>query len=284
MMIVVTGATGTVGRHLVDLLPHNVVRAITRTPQNAGLPAQVEVVEGDPAKPETVAAALRGATALFLHPRAVGDAAGDLVALACELGVRRVVALAAANVEDDLTNQPSRYRGDRNKEAEDAAVNSGLEWTSLRPSSFAINTLYAWGNQIRTGDVVRYVYAAFEESPIHERDLAEIGARALLTDDLLGRPLELTGPQSLSHAEMVAVIGDVIGRPLRYEEIPPEVAEHGMLQHGFPEPFVKALMARYAAHLEQPQVPPTKEVEEILGRPARTYAQWVADHAAAFGN
>jgi uncharacterized protein YbjT (DUF2867 family) len=193
-----------------------------------------------------------------------------------------VVALAAANVDDPDTDQPSRLRGDRNREAEYAAVNSGLEWTSLRPSSFAINTLGAWGAQIRAGDVVRYVYGAFQESLIHELDLAEVAARALLCDDLLGRRLELTGPQSLSHAEQVAVIGEVIGRPLRFEEVPPSVAVQGMLRNGLPEPFVTALMARYAAHVARAQYPPTREVEHVLGRPARTYAQWVTDHAGAF--
>jgi uncharacterized protein YbjT (DUF2867 family) len=281
-MILITGATGLIGRPLVDILAGEgvAVRAVTRNPRATTLP--VEVVGGDPTKPETIASALAGATALFLHPRAVGDAAAELVALAAELGVRRVVALAAANVDDDIADQPSRHRGDRNKEAEDAAASSGLEWVSLRPSAFAINTLFAWGDQIRACDVVRYVYAAFQESPIHERDLAEVTAHALLSDDLLGRRVELTGPQSLSHADMVAIIGDVIGRPLRYQEIPPQAAKEGMRQRGFPAPFVDALMARYAAHLAQPQHPATHEVEKILGRPARTYAEWVADHAVAF--
>jgi uncharacterized protein YbjT (DUF2867 family) len=283
-MIVITGATGVVGRPLVDQLGAEgaAVRAVTRTPHAAGFPASVDVVSADPGKPSTMTAALAGATTLFLHPRAVGDAADELVALARELGVRRVVALAAANVDDADTDQPSRLRGDRNREAEYAAVNSGLEWTSLRPSSFAINTLGAWGAQIRAGDVVRYVYGAFEESLIHELDLAEVAARALLSDDLLGRRLELTGPQSLSHAEQVAVIGDVIGRPLRFEEVPPSAAMRGMLRNGLPEPFVTALLARYAAHVARAQYPPTREVEHVLGRPARTYAQWVTDHAAAF--
>lgn len=283
-MIVLTGATGPVGRSLVTLLAGEgaEIRAVTRTPPAADLPAQVEVVAGDPSQPETMAAALSGATTLFLHSRAVNDAASDLVALARELGVRRVVALAAANVDDDFAYQPSRYRGDRNKEAEDAAVGSGLEWVSLRPSTFAGNALSAWGDQIRAGDVVRYVYAGFQESPLDERDLVEVAARALLTDDLVGQRVELTGPQSLSHEQMVAVIGDVLGRPLRYQEIPPEAAKRGMLQRGMPAPFVEALMARYAAHLAQPQHPPTPEVEKILGRPARTYATWVTDHAVAF--
>ena len=97
----------------------------------------------------------------------------------------------------------------------------------------------------------------------------------------MGQRLELTGPQSLTHEEMVAIIGEVIGRPLRYQEIPPEAAKQGMVQHGFPEPFVEALMARYAKGVGQAAYL-TGEVEKILGRPARTYAQWATDHADAF--
>jgi uncharacterized protein YbjT (DUF2867 family) len=282
-MLFVTGATGTIGRPLVDLLVGEgaEVRAVTRNPRAAGLPADVEVVEGDPSRPETIAAFLEGVTGLFLHPRAVGTPAVELLALARERGVKRVVTLSAMNVDDDLDQQPSRYRGDRNKEVEDAAVGSGLEWVSLRSSFFADNTLQAWGAQIRAGDVVRGPYASFAEAPIHERDLAGVGVRALLTDELVGQRCLLTGPRSLTHQEMVAIIGDVIGRPLRYQEIPPEAAEQGMVQHGFPEPFVEALLARYARGVGQ-AAPLTGEVETILGRPARTYAEWVADHAAAF--
>ncbi len=282
-MILVTGATGTVGRPLIEVLSTAGadIRAVIRKGQAAGLPAHVEVVVGDLSRPETIAPALRGVTALFLHPRAVADAAFELVALAREQGVQRVVALSAINIDDPLDQQPSRSNGDRNKEAEQAAVASGLEWVSLRPSSFASNTLQAWGAQIRAGDVVRYVYAAFEESLLDERDLAAVGARALLSDDLLGRRLMLSGPQSLSHAEMVATIGEVIGRPLRFQEVEPEVLKRGMIANGFAEPFVTALLARYAREVGQ-AAPVTGEVERILGRPARSYAQWVADHADAF--
>lgn len=281
-MILVTGATGFVGRPLVDHLTGADIRAVTRSPEDPGLPLGVEVVEGDPSRPETIASALLGVTAVFLHPRAVGDGAESLAALAKAQGVKRIVALSALNIDDDLADQPSRHRGDRNKEAEDAAVGSGLEWTSLRPGSYAVNTLLAWGAQIRAGDVVRGPYAKFAESPIHEQDLAEVGAHALLTDELVCRRLELTGPQSLTHEEMVAIIGEVLGRPLlRYEEIPAEAAVEGMVQRGFPAPFVEALMARYARGVGQP-APVTGEVERVLGRPARTYAEWVADHADAF--
>jgi uncharacterized protein YbjT (DUF2867 family) len=151
--ILVTGATGTIGRPLVDLLVGEgaTVRAVTRHPQATGLPAPVEIVAGDPARPATLAPFLAGVSSLLLHPRAVGDAAGELLALARERGVRRVVALSAVNVDDDLAAQPSRYTGDKNKEVEDAAVGSGLEWVSLRASAFADNALRAWGARSAPG-------------------------------------------------------------------------------------------------------------------------------------
>jgi uncharacterized protein YbjT (DUF2867 family) len=225
-------------------------------------------------------------TALFLHPRAVGLAAGELLALARQRGVERVVALSATNVDDPLDQQPSRYNGDRNKEVEDAAVASGLAWVSLRASSFAANTLRAWGARVRAGDVVSYPYASFAEAPIHERDLAEAIARALGSDALVarrGRRLELTGPQSLTHQQLVASIGEVLGRSLRFQELPPQAATQGMLTQGLPGRFVQALLARYAREVSQ-AAPVTGEVERILGRPARSYAEWVADHADAFQN
>ena len=287
-MLLVTGATGTIGRPLIDVLVNQDVklRAVTHNPKAAGLPAGVEVVEGDLSRPDTIAPHLDGVSALFLHPRAVGLAAGELLAAARQRGVRRVVALSATNVDDPLDQQPSRYQGDRNKEVEDAAVVSGLAWVSLRASSYAANTLRAWGAQIRAGDVVRGPYATFSEAPIHEWDLAEVIAHALHSDDLVarrGRRLELTGPQSLTHQQLVATIGEVLGRPLRYQELPPEVAKQGMIRQGIPEAFVEALMARYAREVGQP-APLSGEVERALGRPARTYAEWVADHAVAFQN
>jgi uncharacterized protein YbjT (DUF2867 family) len=287
-MLLLTGATGTIGRPLIDVLLNEgaKVRAVTHNPQATNLSAEVEVVEGDLSRPDTIAPFLEGVTALFLHPRAVGLAAGELLTLARQQGVQRVVALSATNVDDPLDQQPSRYNGDRNKEVEDAAVASGLEWVSLRASSFAMNTLQAWGAQIRAGDVVRYPYASFAEALIHERDLAEVIAHALHSDALAarrGRRRELSGPQSLSHEQMVAIIGEVLGRPLRYQELPPEAAKQGMIAQGLPGPFVQALMARYAREVGQ-VAPVTGEVERILGRPARTYAEWVADHADAFRN
>jgi uncharacterized protein YbjT (DUF2867 family) len=282
-MIVVTGATGTVGRPLVALLKDRgvTVRAVTRSTAAGTLPAGVEPVTADLTRPESLAAALEGVSALFVHPRAVGENAGKLLALAAEQGVQRVVALSATNVDDDPAYQPSRLNGDRNKEVEDAIARSGLPWVAVRANSFATNSIGMFGAQVRAGDVIRGPYANFAEALIHESDLAAVIAHALLNDDLDGRRIPVTGPQSLTHEELVAVIGEVIGRPLRFEEVPPEAAARGLVAHGFREAFVAALMARYARGAGQPALV-TDEVEQILGRPARTFAEWVIDHADAF--
>ena len=286
-MILVTGATGTVGRLLVDRLVAEgaEVRAVTRDPRSAGLPDRVEVVEGDPSAPGTVAPALAGCDGLFVNPRSVGTAAGELVSLAERRGVRRVVGLSATNVEDDLANQPSRYNGDRNKEVEDAVTSSGMDWVSLRSSFFANNSIGMWAWQIRAGaDLIRGPYAASAWAPIDPRDLADVGARALLgggLDDLAGRRLVLTGPQSLAFEEMVAAIGDALGRHLSYQEVPTEAAKQGLVAHGLPEPFVAALLAVQAEAAGQPAFV-SGEVEKVLGRPARSFARWAADHAAEF--
>lgn len=288
-MILVTGATGKVGRLLIDRLVAEgaEVRAVSRNPGSAGLPDHVELVEGDPSVPETVVPALAGCDGLFVNPRSVGIAAGELLALASRQGVRRVVGLSATNVDDDLANQPSRYNGDRNKEVEDAVTGSGMEWVTLRSSFFADNSIGMWGWQIREGaEVIRGPYAASAWAPIDPRDLAEVGARALLgegLEDLAGRRLVLTGPQSLTFEEMVADIGEAVGRNLSYQEVPAEAAKRAIVAHGLPEPFVAALLALQAEATRQPAFV-SGEVEKVLGRPASTFAQWAADHAAEFRN
>jgi len=268
-MYLITGATGVVGRPLVELLRGEQVRAVSRSATE--LPGAEVVSEPD----------FTGVGAVFLNPRAVGLDAVNLLASAQEHGVRKVVALAATNVDDPLDTQPSRFNGDRNREVEAAAIDSGLEWVSLRPTYFAINTEYSWGTQIRHGDVVRAPFPNASEAPIDPRDIAAVAATALTTDELLGQKLVLTGPESLTHVELVATIGRVLGRDLRFEAVPAEVAARAMVEHGHKPDFVQALMARYEREDGRPaQV--SADVEKALGRPARSFAEWVADHASLF--
>jgi uncharacterized protein YbjT (DUF2867 family) len=282
-MIVVTGATGTVGRPLIQHLVQRGerVRAVVRRSVGRDLPTDVEVVECDLSRPEGLGAALRDVSALFVHPRAVGIAAPDLLRIAADQGVQRVVCLSAINVDDALDHQPSRFQGDRNKEVEDAVASSALPWVSVRAGSFAINISMVWAAQIRGGsNVVRGPYGGFAEAVLHEQDLAAVIAAALCDHSLAGR-LPVTGPRALTYAQMVTTIGDVIGRPLRYEEISVTQSIENMVSQGVPRAFVEALMARYARDIEKP-IEISGNVAKILGRPAKTYSEWVGDHAAAF--
>jgi uncharacterized protein YbjT (DUF2867 family) len=185
--------------------------------------------------------------------------------------------MSAINVDDDPDHQPSRFNGDRNTEVERAVTRGDLPWVAVRPSSFATNTLGMWRGQVALGDTIRGAYGGFAEAVIHERDVAEVIARALLDDTLLGRRIPITGPEPLRLDEMVPIIGAVIGRPLRFQEIPAATAIEAITRNGVDEGFVRALMARYERGMRQPATV-AGEVEKILGRPARSFATWVIDH------
>jgi uncharacterized protein YbjT (DUF2867 family) len=276
--IVVTGATGNVGRPLVSELAAAGarVRAVTRTPEAAGFPDGVEAVY-------SAVDALPGATAVFLNSRALGGELADVVALARRSGVTKLVALSAINADDDFSRQPSRFRGDRNKEVEQLAVDSGLDWVSLRPAVFASNFVGMWSAQVRAGDVVGGPYAAASAAPIVETDIAAVAAQALLTDELVGQRIPLTGPQALTNSELVGTIGTVLGRPLRYLEVPADVVRQRFIGLGLGAEFADAYAAMLADALDKPALV-TREVEKITGRPATSFAQWVSDHRDLFTN
>ncbi len=157
---------------------------------------------------------------------------------------------------------------------------AGLQSTFIRPGIFASNAQFWWGSAIRDGDVVRWPYGAAETAPIDERDIAAVAARALLEDGHAGGDYVLTGPESLSQAEQVSIIGAAIGRRIRFEELSPE--EFRRETAGiWPRPVVDMLLAAWGATIGQPALV-TSTVADITGSPPRTFRQWVADHGAAF--
>lgn len=278
MTIVVTGATGNVGRPLVtELLSAGArVRAVTRQPAPAGFPSEVEVFG-------SAIDALPGASAVFLNSRALDGQMERVVAQCGRAGVTKLVALSAINADDDVTRQPSRYRGDRNREVERLAVDSGLAWVSLRPTVFATNFAGMWSAQIRTGDVVAGPYAAASAAPIVETDIAGVAARALLTEDHVGQRIPLTGPEAFTNSELVEVIGGVLGRALQYREIPADAVRQRFIGLGFSAGFADAYLAMQAETLDNPALV-THDVEKILGRPPVPFAQWVSEHRQIFSN
>lgn len=278
MTIVVTGATGNVGRPLVtELLAAGArVRAVTRQPAPAGFPPGVEVFG-------SATDALSGASAVFLNSRALGGQLEDVVAQCRREGVAKLVALSAINADDDDARQPSRFRGDRNREVERLAIDSGLAWVSLRPTVFATNFAGMWSAQIRAGDVVAGPYAAASTAPIVESDISGVAARALLTDELVGQRIPLTGPGAFTNSELVEVIGGVLGRALQYHEIPTEAVRQRFIALGFGAGFADAYIAMLAETLDRPALV-TGDVERILGRPPVPFARWVSEHRSVFAN
>jgi uncharacterized protein YbjT (DUF2867 family) len=276
MTIVVTGATGNVGRPLVSRLAAagTRVRAVTRTPETAGFPDGVEAVS-------SAVAALPGASAVFLNSRALGNDLADVVALAERSGVTKLVAFSAINADDDFSRQPSRFRGDRNKEVEQLCIDSGVAWVSLRPAVFVTNFAGMWSAQIRAGDIVGGPYARASSAPIVDADIAAVAAHALLTDELVGQQIPLTGPQAFTNAELVEEIGTVLGRPLRYVEAPPEVVRQRFIAIGLGAEFADAYTAMLAETVDKPALV-TREVEKITGQPATTFARWVSDNRHLF--
>ncbi|WP_412540247.1 SDR family oxidoreductase [Longispora sp. K20-0274] len=274
-MILVTGATGNVGRQVVAQLLEagEKVRAISRDPATAGLPDGVEVLEGDLRRPETLPAALRDVDRVYLFP--VHGALDDFLAAARDAGVGRIVLLSSMAVNFEHSNDIARWHA----ECEQSVRDSGLAWTFLRPGAFMANDL-AWGHSIRAEGVVRAAYGDAASAPIDERDIAEVAVRALLDEGHAGEAYTLTGPASLTQVDRVRIIGEVLGRELRFEELTPEAARAHLdqfLPPGIAEVLVGLLAATAGTTAE---VEPA--FERITGRAGGTYARWVARRAAEF--
>lgn len=278
-MILVSGATGNVGRHVVDqLLSHGTeVRALTRDPAASGLPSAAEPVTGDLTRPETVAHAFRDVDVLFLFP--VPGTAGPILRVARDHGVRKVVLLSSAAVEYRTPGADNAIVA-AHRDLEHDVASSGLEWTLLRPCGFAANTRQ-WAPQIRADGVVRGPYAGAEMALVHERDIADAATRVLLTDGHEGAAYVLTGPESLTQAEQARRIGEAIGRPVRYEELPLAAARAQMIADGVPPSFADMSLT-FQAELVGVPAAISADIEMLTGHAARGFGRWAAEHAADF--
>ncbi|MEE1816234.1 NAD(P)H-binding protein [Streptomyces sp. SP18ES09] len=279
-MILVTGATGTVGREVARLLaPAHPVRVLTRRPELAAFQGpDVTVVRGGFTDPESLHRALTGVHAAFLVTnRVTEEDDARFIEAARARGVRHLVKLSAAAVEDpeadDLVTRWQRAN-------ERTLRESGLEWTLLRPRSFMSNTL-SWASAIRSDGVVRALYGGSANACVDPRDIAEVAVHALTGDGKGGRVHALSGPAAVTALEQTAVLSEVLGRPLRFEELGPERARSALLDR-YPEAIADALMHSAERQRAGAKARVDSAVPEVLGRPARTFATWAADHAGAF--
>lgn len=271
-MILVTGATGNMGRPLVRLLSEAgaAVRAVTRDARKAeGMASNlVEVVEGDLTEPAFLERAFVGVDALFTLLE-VGDATAVLKA-ASQAGVRRVVLVTSLLAQ----TLPNGFVGQLSLGCEKVMRDSGLPGTVLRPWEFATNTL-AWADEIRGDGIVRKPSAGLPSPVIDPADVAAIAAKALLEGGHDGRTYALTGPAELLPQDKIRILSAALGRDLRFEENgdPEKLEQIRLTPDQVSEGFGVCFMA-------SPGVLST--VQDILGRPPRTYEQWVAENVARF--
>lgn len=265
MTILVTGATGNIGRKVVDeLLARGVenIRALTVNPDKAALPERVAAVRGYVRKPETLRAALDGVERMYLAP--APDTVEEVVALARGAGVRHIV---------DLSGEPDSWWGT----VSNAVEASGLAWTHLWPGDFMENT-EIWARQIRETGTVREPDPDAGSTPIAMDDIAAVAAAALTGDDHIGRAYSLTGPEKLTRAQLLAQLASALGRKLEFVRATREETIRVLT------PTMGDTATWYVDNvltgLDGITLPANRIAEEITGRPAMTFAEWAARYAS----
>ncbi|MDN3021810.1 SDR family oxidoreductase [Streptomyces sp. S.PB5] len=281
-MILVTGATGTIGSEVVRQLAARgeKIRALTRDPGRAQVPAGVEVVRGDFLDQPSLEAALAGVDAAFLvgvlGPEDGGRDA-RLIELTRAAGVRRIVKLSAIG-----TGAPEFGRfGTWHLPGEQALRASDAEWTILRPSSFASNTL-GWAHALRAGQPVPNMTGEGRQGVVDPRDVAEVAVAALTDARHAGRTYTLTGPEAISVDDQAAVLAGVLGRPVETVTPSPEQMREQLSASGMSEQAVEGVLGGLEFARGGGNTTVTDDVREALGRPARSYREWAEDHKGAF--
>ncbi|WP_433513097.1 NAD(P)H-binding protein [Nonomuraea sp. CA-143628] len=272
MTILVTGATGTVGRLIVDELTRtgHQVRALTRDPAKADLPEGVEVVAGDLAEPGSLTTAFEGVEAVHLINFAGDDYAPlktgeQIVELAVKSGVRKVTVLG----------------GRADGPLEQALAASELEWTLLTPVEFMSNTLQWWAQTIKAEGAIREPFGGRLSAMVHERDIAAVAATVLTSDGHAGKSYTLTGPQAVTTTEKVRILSEAVGQEIRFVELSEAEARAKWRADGMGAETIEFLIGALG---NTPEIGYTvvPTVEQVTGRAPRSFAEWAAEHATAF--
>lgn len=273
-MILVTGATGTVGTEVVKALEGRGarVRAGYRTrPQN--VPRGAEAVALDFDRPQTLAPALRGVETVFLLSSTVAPEA-NVVREAAKAGVKRIVKLSVWGA-----GTPSFTFGSWHRGIEQAIEQSGLAWTFLRPNGFMQNVVNYMGQTIK-GQGAMYSSAGDARiSHVDARDIGDVAARVLTEAGHDGKAYDLSGPAALTYGEMAATLSSVLGRPIQYVSVSDEDYKQAAVGAGTPEGYADALVnlnRNYRGGVFSRVAP---DVHKLLGRVATSFEQFARDHA-----
>jgi (4-alkanoyl-5-oxo-2,5-dihydrofuran-3-yl)methyl phosphate reductase len=279
-MILITGATGTVGSEVIKaLLPAEAgrVRVLTRDP-GAVFPDGTRKVVADLGDSD-LAPVLDGVHAVFLVTDGLHIGAHDrrLIAAAQRAGVERIVKLSVRNVGHDGNDPITTLH----RAGEEAIRDSGIGWTFLRPTAFMSNALN-WAGMLAASQVVYWPFAAGRAAVVDPTDIAAVAAACLTEDGHNHRVYELTGPEPLSPADQVATLSKVLGRDLSYAEADPADSLAQMVSYGMPEDLAHAVIELFRSTTEPYNSEPTGDVTTVTGRPARSFTDWAQAHRTAF--
>lgn len=278
-MILVTGATGNVGRELTEQLLQSdqAMRILTRDPGK--VPAwqgRLEVAVGDLAKAETLDAAFKDVGCLFLVTASTEQDENALRA-AKKAGVQHLVKLSTFEAVDPLMTEHVKWH----REREELIRASGLAWTFLRPTMF-MSTALDWAKTIRQDGTFQFPGGAGKVPAVDPWDVAAVARVALTTAGHEGRAYALTGPKALSFSEMAQILSEVLGKPVHYADMPEQEAREMMRHAGLPDYVIDGLAQTFLAIRTHRLEYTTDDVQRVTGRPPRTFEVWCREHRAAF--
>lgn len=279
-LILVTGATGTIGTEVIRGLVaagHRARALVRDVAKAAGLGASVEIARGDLAKPETLEAAFAGVDKAFVVVATGPEQAtqeGNAFEAAKRAGATHLVKLSGGGTIE-MEHMAGTAFAEWHRDAERRLLATGLAWTILRPGPFNTNVTRAWGIMARGG--LFLPSGDGKDVHIDPRDIGAVAVEVLTGTGHEGKIYDLTGPQLLSYAEVVQKVAAATGRPLRFVDVPEATWRQELLGAGAPPPVVDSF-ARYFAGVKAGRMYVTSTVTELLGRPARTFDDWVKDH------
>ncbi|MFJ8966300.1 NAD(P)H-binding protein [Lentzea sp. NPDC102401] len=275
MTILVTGARGNVGRRVLQRLyaAGHSLRASGRNPAELDVPEGVETVALDLNDPETFVAALAGVSKVLLY--AEPDGIVKFLDEAEKAGVEQIVLLSSNTV--GLPGADQDPLAHHHLLVEEAVVTSGLNYTILRPGAFMSNA-FGWSYSLQAGDTIDQVFPEAQVAPVHEDDIADVAVIALTEKKLQDEIVDLTGPESLTFRQELEIVGDVLGRELVINGLTREEGE-AQMSNFVPPPVLTSLLNQWEAAVGV-VADTSATAERITGKPARTFRQWVEEHAS----
>jgi uncharacterized protein YbjT (DUF2867 family) len=281
-LILVTGATGTIGSLLVPRLVDRGarVRALVRDPRKAhALGSGFDIVTADLTKPETLAPALAGVEKVFVVSNGtnIAELEGNVFEAARGTSVRHIVKISGRQLEAAfMTDVPLAVN---QRAAEKHLRSVGVDWTVIRPATFASN-IPKWVDHAEA--VLRLPVGEGRDTPTDPADIADVAVETLLGDDHAGQVYEVTGPQAMTYREMTEVLAEATGTRLKLVDAPAEEVYRGLIAAGMPDTQARGVLTYFEAVRQGLVDPPTDTVARLLGREPHSFEQWVQDHVAEF--